>query len=83
MASRTFRLNLETADLLKHSQPVAPSDAATNFKNTRSSWLPTSLNNNINLKDGDTFTVTSISEIVYLTNNYTTGSNPPLEIVTP
>ncbi len=81
MASTTFRVNLIEPDLLAHTMPVAPSDSASNFRETRSTWFPNLINNTRALKHNDEFTVTESSLIKYLKDSYTTGDNPLLEVV--
>lgn len=51
-----------------------------NIPFTKSTWLPNQLLNNYDLKHGDRFTATGL-EAVYLRDNYTTGVNPPLKII--
>lgn len=69
----TFRVNLETTNLLDSKNPYSSNDPqGANFKLTRSTWFPDFLRDNRALKHGATFTVTG-EQALYLLNNFTFG----------
>lgn len=80
MPTITFRVNLETLNLAAASQPFTAAES-TNFRKTRSTWLPDLLKDNRALKHGDTFTASG-EKAVYLKDNYTAGEFKCLDIVT-
>ena len=59
--------------------PGSPSDVG-NFPNTKSTFIPNSIMDNRILKNGNQFTATGLNGLYYY-NNYTTGVNPPLILV--
>ena len=80
MPTITFEVDLETVNHLSHSRPGAPTDALDNFRETRVTWLPDKVRNNIELKHGDQFTVKGY-EATYLKDNFTTGEGAWLSVV--
>ncbi len=77
----TFRVNLETSNLLNTKGPYASNDLlGDNFKFTRSTFFPDILRDNRILKHGNTFTVSG-EPALYLLNNYTTGTFKFLDYV--
>lgn len=73
--AKTFRVNLETVNRFTHSQPVTQNDNADNFRETRSTWMPTFLLANRVLKHGDTFSVDSRTLEQYLVDTYTSENS--------
>ena len=77
----TFRINLETTNLLSTKGPYSSNDPQGNyFKWTRSTWFPDILRDNHELKHGNTIVVSG-EQALYLMNNYTTGTYKFLDYV--
>lgn len=81
MPTITFRVNLETVDRYSSSLPNAPTDNVDNFRTTRSTFFPDFVNRNRAMQHGDEFTLTG-REALYLKDNFTSGDNAFLTIVT-
>lgn len=81
MATITFQVNLETVNRYSSSLPNAPSDNIDNLRATRSTWFPDVMNNNRALKHGDQFTLSGL-QALYLKNNFTSGADAFLTVVT-
>jgi len=77
----TFKVNLETTNLLSSKGPYSSNDPqGSNFKLTRSTWFPDFLRDNHNLKHGATLVVSGM-EALYLLNNFTSGTYKFLDYV--
>ena len=76
----TFRVNLETVDLLNYKQPYNRSTENDGFSASRSTWFADLLRDNRALKHGDTIVVSGV-RAVYLRNNFTSGEFKFLDYV--
>lgn len=93
MPTFTFQVNLSTVSFNTSKQPynqyvtgepgegVIPAvQDSVNFPSTRSTWFPNNLNDNRKLTHGAQFTAKDF-EGLYLNNNFTTGPNAFLTLI--
>ena len=81
MPTIVFQVNLTTVDSLTTKLPVAPTDSASNFPSTRSTWWPSAFGSMHKMKHADLITLSG-QTAVYALNNFTSGEFKFLDVVT-